>query len=320
LRRISPGSHGPRTVKLDVRRLPQWQRHPAIFAAFDGLDPDDVLVLVNDHEPRPLRVQLEDLRPGEFAWTAFNRGDERWETEIRRLAMPSASGSDDEAIAGLLRRCSLTVDANPATRAVLAEQAVVKRLRNGDRLVAQGYAWPFVAIVGAGTLAVVAVSPGGRENLLFEVLPLETFGELSALDEGVTVGSPHVISPEAWVAVVPRASFQRALHDDPALARACALACALRSRVLAERLTAQVSQTTVARIAAAILPYAPPQRGLTAALAPLDTLTVVHIAIAAGTVREVVSRTLATLARAGAIERRNGRIVRVDREVLLTFL
>jgi hypothetical protein len=98
------------------------------------------------------------------------------------------------------------------------------------------------------------------------------------------------------------------------------LVCAQRSRLLAERLTAHVSQPTVARIAAAILLYAPPERALTPPLPPLDTLTVSHLAIAAGTVREVVSRTLQILKHAHALERRGGRIARVDREVLARFL
>src|SRR6185312_3015328 len=57
-----------RIVRLDVRQLPLWERHPMIFAAFDNLRDGEVLLLVNDHEPRPLRLQFADLRPGRFSW------------------------------------------------------------------------------------------------------------------------------------------------------------------------------------------------------------------------------------------------------------
>lgn len=309
-----------RTVRLDVRQLPLWQRHSMIFAAFDGLEPGDALVLVNDHEPRPLRLQLEELRPGTFTWSPVNLGNDRWETEIRRLPNPAGDVAGDAAIDAVLRRSVVLAHAEPATRALLSGHAAVKHLKRGETLVLQGDAWPHVGIVGAGALAIVAVSANGREHLLFEVLPLETIGEMSALDHGVMIGTATVISPASWVVLLPRTVFERALADDPSVARACALVCAQRSRLLAERLTAQVAQTTVARIAAAILPYAPPERGLNAPLPPLDTLTVAHLAIAAGTVREVVSRTLVLLERAGAVERRGGRIARVDREALLRFL
>lgn len=42
-----------------MRRLPPGGgRHEAIFARLDGLSLGDRLVIVNDHDPRPLRFQL----------------------------------------------------------------------------------------------------------------------------------------------------------------------------------------------------------------------------------------------------------------------
>ncbi|MFO1253200.1 MAG: DUF2249 domain-containing protein, partial [Inhella sp.] len=42
------------TPTIDVRRLAPAQRHPLIFAAFDGLAVGDAFELVNDHDPVPL--------------------------------------------------------------------------------------------------------------------------------------------------------------------------------------------------------------------------------------------------------------------------
>ena len=57
-------------------------------------------------------------------------------------------------------------------------------------------------------------------------------------------------------------------------------------------------------------------RGLTIALPTLDGITQSDLAVAAGTVKEVVNRSLGVLEESGAIERVAGRIARLDRELL----
>ncbi len=51
------------TFVLDVRTIPPPQRHPRIFEALDQLVPDQELLLVNDHEPKPLRYQIQATQP-----------------------------------------------------------------------------------------------------------------------------------------------------------------------------------------------------------------------------------------------------------------
>jgi uncharacterized protein (DUF2249 family)/CRP-like cAMP-binding protein len=307
-----------RSVRLDVRQLPVWQRHPMIFSAFDSLAGDQSMVLVNDHEPRPLRLQFEELRPGRFSWSPRNLGNDRWEVEIRRVA--PAENEPSGSLLTALRRSMLFGEADEATQMQLADLAIYQHHTRGTVVMAQGDLWPFVGIVCEGTLAIISGSAEGREHLLYEVLPLETFGELAALDDGATFGSASVISRTALVALIPRSAFLRAFANDAALARSLSRVGAQRVRVLVERSTAQVSQPTLARVAAAILPYASPDRGLSAVLPPLDVLSLADLAIAAGTVREVVGRALLGLERAHAIERVRGHVVRVDRERLSTFL
>jgi CRP-like cAMP-binding protein/uncharacterized protein (DUF2249 family) len=297
-----------------------------IFSAFDSLRASESLLLVNDHEPRPLRLQFEELRPGRFTWSPRNLGNDRWEVEIRSVggtALDNARHIDAsvmESVSAVLRRSDLFGNITPTTRAKLAAQAAYRQLARGEVVMRQGEEWPYVGIVCEGTLAVIGSSAQGRELLLYEVLPLETFGEIAALDEGAALGSATVISPAALVALIPRLAFLSAVAKDAALARAIARVAAQRCRLLAERLTAQVSQPTLARVAAAILPYAPPDRGLAPVLPPLGVLSLADLAIAAGTVREVVGRALTMLEREHAIERVRGRIVRADRERLSTFL
>ena len=69
---------------LDVRELAPARRHEAIFGAFDALAPQGRFVLVNDHDPKPLRYQFEAEHPGEFSWEYLERGPRTWRVRIGR--------------------------------------------------------------------------------------------------------------------------------------------------------------------------------------------------------------------------------------------
>ncbi|MFQ5537551.1 MAG: DUF2249 domain-containing protein [Gemmatimonadota bacterium] len=69
---------------LDVRVLPPRDKHPVIFETFDALEPGEAFVLLNDHDPLPLRYQFQGERPGVFEWIYLEEGPELWRVEIRR--------------------------------------------------------------------------------------------------------------------------------------------------------------------------------------------------------------------------------------------
>lgn len=69
---------------LDVRALPHGQRHEIIFARLEQLQPDQSLVIVNDHDPKPLRYQTEAMWPGRFEWTYRQAGPQVWRVALSR--------------------------------------------------------------------------------------------------------------------------------------------------------------------------------------------------------------------------------------------
>jgi uncharacterized protein (DUF2249 family) len=71
-------------VQLDVRVIPPREKHPAIFQTFDALECGERFVLVNDHDPFPLRYQFEAERAGEFTWEYLEQGPVVWRVEIGR--------------------------------------------------------------------------------------------------------------------------------------------------------------------------------------------------------------------------------------------
>jgi uncharacterized protein (DUF2249 family) len=71
---------------LDVRTEIPRRRHEMIFEAFADLAPGDSYVLVNDHDPKPLRYQFEAENAGEFSWAYLEEGPEVWRVRIGRTA------------------------------------------------------------------------------------------------------------------------------------------------------------------------------------------------------------------------------------------
>jgi uncharacterized protein (DUF2249 family) len=71
---------------LDVRPMPPRARHETIFERLDALRTGQTLRLVNDHDPAPLRYQLDATRPGQFRWDYVERGPEEWAIDITSRA------------------------------------------------------------------------------------------------------------------------------------------------------------------------------------------------------------------------------------------
>jgi uncharacterized protein (DUF2249 family) len=70
---------------VDVREIAPRDRHPLIFDTFDGLAAGQSMMLVNDHDPRPLYYQFLHERSGQFEWTNVQEGPEEWRVRIARL-------------------------------------------------------------------------------------------------------------------------------------------------------------------------------------------------------------------------------------------
>lgn len=69
---------------IDVREIPRAQRHPRIFTRFARLGAEEAFVLVNDHDPAPLRGEFEAAYPGMFSWEYLEQGPEEWRVRIGR--------------------------------------------------------------------------------------------------------------------------------------------------------------------------------------------------------------------------------------------
>lgn len=76
---------------LDVRTEIPKRRHELIFESFGDLPVGEAYVLVNDHDPKPLRYQFEAENPDEFSWEYLEQGPEVWRVRIGRIAAAASA-------------------------------------------------------------------------------------------------------------------------------------------------------------------------------------------------------------------------------------
>lgn len=303
-------------VRVDVRSIPRWQRHARIFSAFDALLADQRLVLVSDHEPRPLRSQFEERYGSRYAWMERQLGDGRWEVRVRKVP---ASGAGD-SVQSIIARAAVFSDISAESLARLASRARRAAIKRHHTVVEQGVMWPYLGIVARGIVQAVLIASSGREDAVYDALAGDAFGEAAILDRGNTALRHIALTGDTQVVLIPSDALAAVAEREPALLRALGALSAQRFRSALERFSIARIPSSTARVATALLPYAAPDAGLSPALPPLPHMTQVELALRAGTVKEVVNRALSELEERGAVQREHGHIVRLDRDGLTAFV
>ncbi|WP_217914832.1 DUF2249 domain-containing protein [Miltoncostaea marina] len=95
-------------ARLDLTSLPRPQRHRTVIATLEALDPLTPLVVVTDHEPAPLRAQLERRYGPRLRWDVRRRTPERVEVAIR------LGPAEDVGAEALVAEAGLVVEPAPA--------------------------------------------------------------------------------------------------------------------------------------------------------------------------------------------------------------
>jgi uncharacterized protein (DUF2249 family) len=71
---------------IDVRQIARGGRHPRVLARYARLAPGEAFILVNSHDPKPLRREFESIHPGAFSWDYLQTGPEEWRVRIGRVS------------------------------------------------------------------------------------------------------------------------------------------------------------------------------------------------------------------------------------------
>ncbi|MEX2104092.1 MAG: DUF2249 domain-containing protein [Bacilli bacterium] len=73
------------TATVNATEYPPQLKHKVIFETFDGLKPKEAMLLINDHDPRPLRYQFESIHAGAYTWEYLEEGPETFRVKISKL-------------------------------------------------------------------------------------------------------------------------------------------------------------------------------------------------------------------------------------------
>jgi regulator of cell morphogenesis and NO signaling len=87
---------------LDATLLHPSVKHATIFNRFDSLKPGENFVLHNDHDPRPLRFQLENLKGNIFQWEYLEQGPELFRIKITKNKLANAEPEEAKSSENIL--------------------------------------------------------------------------------------------------------------------------------------------------------------------------------------------------------------------------
>lgn len=79
-------------VSLIAQNIPAEVRHDTIFKAFDDLAAGDTLLIVNNHDPLPLLMQLNESRPEQFTSAYLEKGPTSWQVKLTKKMKEGCCG------------------------------------------------------------------------------------------------------------------------------------------------------------------------------------------------------------------------------------
>lgn len=70
---------------VNATEYPPHQKHKVIFETFESLKPGEAMLLINDHDPQPLRFQFQLEKGDAFSWEYIEQGPETFKIKIGRI-------------------------------------------------------------------------------------------------------------------------------------------------------------------------------------------------------------------------------------------
>ena len=206
--------------------------------------------------------------------------------------MTKVTSDREAALAGIAYLRALP----PADLRRLASHAVVLAFRKGSRIFEEGEPATGLFVVMEGRIRLVRRSPGGREQVLHAEGPGATLGEVPLLDGNGYVASAVAAEP-ARLLYVPRDAILETCRRHPEVALGIIRVLAQRVRAFAGLVENLSLKSLATRLAGFLLAESKAAKSPTFALRGTRD----DIAAELGTVRELVSRSLARLRTAGII-------------------
>ena len=301
----------PAAITMDARALQPANRTEQILDAFDKLALNSILELNEESDPRALRNELSQLRPGKFSWDARNLGSNRWTIRVERVD----ENAEPEA---WLQHVAPFASAKAATLRDLARQMTERTYRAGETIFDEGEVWPYLGIVKSGKVILTLLSPDGKTHTLGERLTHDTLNDSGTFDQGGATTRTEALT-DATIVTIASEAVLHACRNDAELALGFLSEASQARRRSIDTIADLAFAHVLQRVAKFLLGYARASVGMTRGLPGVENLSQAQIAAAAGTVRDMAARALLRLKNAGAVELDRGRVKAIDRAKLEAF-
>jgi len=179
----------------------------------------------------------------------------------------------------------------------------------GDIILLEGELSEALYFVASGVVKVFKTSAEGKEQILNIIRPGESFNDVPIFDSGPNPASAQAMGPVALYGIT-KSDLEAIVRDHPQVALNVNRVLASRVRDLVSLVEDLSFRHVTGRVAKILLEHAGDGKG------PRPRLTQQDMAAMAGTVREVVGRSLKALEEEGAIRLDRHRIVITDKKAL----
>ena len=301
----------PAAITLDARSLPAASKTESILEGFDKLQIGTALEINEESDPRALRNEMTQLRPGRFSWDARNLGGQRWTIRLERID----ENADGETF---LQHVPQFTQAKASTIKELAGQMSERSYKSGDTIFDEGETWPYLGIVKNGKTIYTLLSPDGKTHTIGERLTHDTLNESGVFDGGGATTRAEALT-DATIVTLPSEAVMHAIRNDAELALGFLIASSQARRRSIDTIADLAFAHVLQRVAKFLLGYARTSVGMTKGLPGVENLSQAQIAAAAGTVRDMAARALLRLKNANAVELDRGRVRAIDRARLEAF-
>jgi CRP/FNR family transcriptional regulator len=206
----------------------------------------------------------------------------------------------------LLRASPYFARLDDAALEQLAQAAQTRHYGAGQRIFTEGDDEGAAALhfVERGVVRIFKLSSEGREQVLRLMRPGDSFADVPVFDGGPYPANADALEP-ATVVTLPRKALLESLREHPDMAIGASQILAARLRHMTNLVEDLSLRRVMSRVAKLLYTYEGEPH-----------LTQGQMATMVGTAREMVNRSLHTLADAGAIELRGQHIVVLDRAKL----
>jgi CRP/FNR family cyclic AMP-dependent transcriptional regulator len=198
---------------------------------------------------------------------------------------------------------------SPTALDSIAKLTFEKKVDRGEIFLFEGESDEVLYFVASGAVKIFKTSADGKEQILEIARPGDSFNDVAVFGGGPNLAAAQAMAPVV-VYGVRKNSLEAIIRDYPQVAANVTGVLANRVRYLVSLVEDLSFKHVIGRIAKILLQYADSgsQMG--------QRLTQQEMAAMAGTVREVVGRSLKVLEEEGAIKLDHHRIVINDREAL----